>query len=227
MVIKIIKDKFRSSVEFLLTSAKIFKISFLWAHNHHHLWLIIPIFTLLEHAWRYAKLFYKPWVEGNDTFYGLIDHLCGTNCAKFQVLLFSTVLEWSETIHQKSRHCCLYAVNKNAILQGLMTKYLASFEFKFQKTANFRLILAHFLLMSAEKLIYFTFFYMELLINYVGVIVPSFKLFDLVELVLWLFIENTSKFNWVPGPQTLWPVKLTFLRKSRIANITFLEPQMY
>ena len=75
-----------------------------------------------------------------------------------------------------------------------MTKYLQSFEFKFQKRANFGRF-AHFLLTSAEKIIYFAFFFMELLIDYVGVIVPSFKLFDLVELVLWLFIENTSKSN--------------------------------
>ena len=52
-----------SSVEFLLTSAKSSKTSFLWANKQHHLRLIISIFTLLEHA----KLFYNPWVEGNDT----------------------------------------------------------------------------------------------------------------------------------------------------------------
>ena len=61
-----------------------------------------------------------------------------------------------------------------------MTKYLQSFEFKFRKRANFGQIFAHFLLTSAEKVIYFTFFFIELLINYVGVIVPSFKLFDLI-----------------------------------------------
>ena len=65
---------------------------------------------------------------------------------------------------------------------------------------------------------------MELLTNYIGVIVPSFKLFDFV---LWLFIENTSKSNWIPGLQTVWYVKLTSLRKFRIANMTFLKPQMY
>ena len=76
-----------------------------------------------------------------------------------------------------------------------MTKYSQSFEFEFKKRANFGQILAHFLLTSAEKIICFTFFYMELLTNYVGVIAPSFKLFDLAEQVLWLFIENASKSN--------------------------------
>ena len=66
-----------------------------------------------------------------------------------------------------------------------MTKYLQSFEFKFQKRANFGQIFAHFLLTSAEKSISFTFLYMELLTNYVGVIVPSVKFFDLVELQPW------------------------------------------
>ena len=36
---------------------------------------------------------------------------------------------------------------------------------------------------------------MDLLTNNVGTIVQSFKLFDLVELVLWLFIENVPKSN--------------------------------
>ena len=76
-----------------------------------------------------------------------------------------------------------------------MTKFLQSFEFKFQKRANFGQIFAHFLQMSVENLICFTFFFIELLTNYVGVIVPSFKLFDLVERVLWIFIENASKSN--------------------------------
>ena len=53
---------------------------------------------------------------------------------------------------------------------------------------------AHFLL-SAEKLICFSFILMELLTNYVRVIAPRFKLHDLVELVLGLFIENASKSN--------------------------------
>ena len=68
-----------------------------------------------------------------------------------------------------------------------MTKYLQSFEFMFLKTAIFGEIFAHFLLTSAEKLIYFTFFFMELLPNYVAVIVSSFKLFDVVELVLFIY----------------------------------------
>ena len=57
--------------------------------------------------------------------------------------------------------------------------------------------------------------------------VPSFKLFELVELVLLLFIENTSESNWIHGLQADWSVKLTSLRKIRIANITFLKSQMY
>ena len=64
LTIKIIKDnKMRSSVEFLLTSKKISKTSSLWANSQNHLRLIMSIFTLLEHA----KLFYSPWVEGNET----------------------------------------------------------------------------------------------------------------------------------------------------------------
>ena len=76
-----------------------------------------------------------------------------------------------------------------------MTKYLQSFEFKLQKTASYRHIFGHFLLTSTEKLICFTFLLTELLTNYVGVIVPSFKLFDLVKLSLGLFIKSTSKSN--------------------------------
>ena len=75
-----------------------------------------------------------------------------------------------------------------------MTKYLQGVEFKSQKRANFGQIFAHFLLKVAEK-IYFTFFCMELLASYEGVIMPSFKLPDLAELVLQLFIKNTSKSN--------------------------------
>ena len=76
-----------------------------------------------------------------------------------------------------------------------MTKYLQSFEFKFQTRADAGQLFANFLMTSAEKLICFIIFFMELLTNYVGVIAPSFKLFDLAELVLRLFIENTSKSN--------------------------------
>ena len=53
----------RSSVEFLLASAKMSKTSFLWGNEQHYLRLIISIFTLLKHV----KLFYNPWVEENDT----------------------------------------------------------------------------------------------------------------------------------------------------------------
>ena len=101
--------------------------------------------------------------------------------------LSSIVLEWNKIIHQKLRQkilvckisglqnwlkyqeeqltplfcspqiCCVSVVNKKAIFQGFMTKYLQSFEFKSQKRANFGQIFAHFLLTSAEKIIYFTF----------------------------------------------------------------------
>ena len=54
---------------------------------------------------------------------------------------------------------------------------------------------------------------MGLLANYVGVIVPSFKLFDLVELVLRLLIENAPKSNSIPGLQTVWSVKFDILKK--------------
>ena len=76
-----------------------------------------------------------------------------------------------------------------------MTKHLQSFEFKFRKTASYRHIFGHFLLTSAEELVCFTFLFMELSTDYVGVIVPSFKLFGLVKLSLGLFIKNTSKSN--------------------------------
>ena len=36
--------------------------------------------------------------------YGLIDRLSSSNHDKFQILLFSTVLESNEIIHKKSRH---------------------------------------------------------------------------------------------------------------------------
>ena len=123
--------------------------------------------------------------------------------------------------------CCLSAVNKKDIFKGLMTKHFRSFEFKVQKRANFGQIFAYFLLASAEKLICFTFFFMELLTNYVGVIVPGFKLFNLAELALRLFIENAWKSNWIPGLQNVRSVKLMSLRKFRIANITFLKPHLH
>ena len=50
---------------------------------------------------------------------------------------------------------------------------------------------------------------MGLLTNYVGVIVPSFNLFDLVELVLRLLIDNAPKSNSIPGLQTVWKEKRT------------------
>ena len=125
------------------------------------------------------------------------------------------------------RHFVYLQSIKKVIFQGLMTKYLQSFEFKFQKTASYRHIFGHFLLRSAEKLICFTFVFTELLTDYVGVIVPSFKLFGLVKLSLGLSIKNTSKSKWIPGLQTVWSLKLTSLRKFKIANITFLKPQMY
>ena len=87
--------------------------------------------------------------------------------------------------------------------------------------------LLHIFCWHQQKINLFYFFFMKLLINYVGVIVPSFKLFDLVEIALWLFIENTSKSKRIPGLQTVWSSKLTYLRKFRIGNITFLKCQMY
>ena len=54
---------------------------------------------------------------------------------------------------------------------------------------------------------------MGLLTNYVGVIVPSFNLFDLVELVLRLLYDNTPKSNSIPGLQTVWSVKFDILKK--------------
>ena len=36
--------------------------------------------------------------------YKLINQLSRSNCDKFQILLFSTVLEWNEIIHQKLTH---------------------------------------------------------------------------------------------------------------------------
>ena len=104
-----------------------------------------------------------------------------------------------------------------------MTKYFQSFEPNFQKMANFEQSFAHFLLMPADKII-FTFFFIEILINYVRVIVSSFKLFDVVELVLQLFIENAPKSNSIHDLQTVWSVKFTSLRNFRIASITFLKP---
>ena len=132
----------------------------------------------------------------------------------------------TNTIFCSPQTCCLSLVNKKAIFQGLMTKYLQSFKFKFQKGQILDKFLYIFADISGKKNLIF-FFFVELLINYVGVILPSFKLCDLVQPVLWLYIENTSKSNWIPGLQTVWSVKLTFVRKFRIANITFLKPQMY
>ena len=54
---------------------------------------------------------------------------------------------------------------------------------------------------------------MGLLTNYVGVIVPSFNLFGLVELVLRLLIDNAPKSNSIPGLQTVWSVKFDILKK--------------
>ena len=84
-------------------------------------------------------------------------------------------MKTADTISCSSQTPCLSVVNeKKNIFQG--SKYLQNFEFTFQNGPNFE----KSLLTSAEKVIYFTFFFIELLINYVGVIVPSFKLFDLV-----------------------------------------------
>ena len=49
----------------------------------------------------------------------------------------------------------------------------------------------------------------------------SFRLLDLVELVLRLFVVNTSKFNQAPHLQAVCSVKSSSLKKFRIANITF------
>ena len=127
--------------------------------------------------------------------------------------------------------CCLSVVNEKSRISGFNYRIFAKFCVQVPKKGkilNFEgWIFAHFLLKSAEKLIYVTFFYMELLTNYVGVIVPSFKLFYFVELVLRLYIENASKSSCIPGLQTVWSVKLASLRKLRLANITFLKPQMH
>ena len=61
-----------------------------------------------------------------------------------------------------------------------MTKYLQNFEFTFQNGSNFGKTLANFSLLSAEKFKNFSFFFIDLLTNYVGVIVPGFNLSSIV-----------------------------------------------
>ena len=95
-----------------------------------------------------------------------------------------TAISWraANTISCYPQACCSSVVNKKNIFQGLMTKYLQNFEFTFQNGSNFRKTLTNYLLTSAERFKIFTFFFMDLLTNYVGVIVPSF---NLSSIVLW------------------------------------------
>ena len=155
----------------MLTSASEFCQRFkLIRRKINSLRLTISILILLEHL----KLFYSPF---------LLFRACSLQNF-WSVKLAAISRETANIIVCSSQTCCLSVMNKKAIFQGLMMKYLQSFEFKLQKGK---------ILKSAEKLICFTVFLMELLTNYVGVIVPNFKLFDLAELVLRLFIENASK----------------------------------
>ena len=182
------------------------KTSFLWGNEQHNLRLVISIllywnmrscFTTLE--WK-EMIHKKIWL-----FFHFFRDFNLHNFCKISRGTGSAILYSPQTF-------CLSAVNKKVIFQGFMTKYLQGFEFKFQKTASYRHIFGHFLLTSAEELFCFTFLFMELLADYVGAIVSSFKLFGLVKLSLGLFIKNTSKSNWIPGLQTVWSLKLTSLK---------------
>ena len=86
-------------------------------------------------------------------------------------------MKTADTISCSPQTPCLSVVNKKKnIFQGLMTKYLQNFEFTFQHGPNFE----KSLLTSAEKFKNFTFFFTDLLTNYVGVIVPSLNLSSMV-----------------------------------------------
>ena len=147
----------------------------------------------------------KWYIKKFDFFFTFFVILICTISAKYQE-------EQVAPFYILHRHFVYLQSIKKVIFQGFMTKYLQGFEFKFQKTASYRHIFGHFLLTSAEELFCFTFLFMELLADYVGAIVSSFKLFGLVKLSLGLFIKNTSKSNWIPGLQTVWSLKLTSLK---------------
>ena len=103
--------------------------------------------------------------------------------------------------------CWLSVVNKKAIINSSSKKFWA----------NFSKFFAGY---------FFTFFFMELLTNYVEVIVPAFKSFNLVEIVLWLFIKNASKSKWNPGLQTVWNVNSDLL-KSFFENFRCMPIHLY
>ena len=54
--------------------------------------------------------------------YRLIDQLRRSNRAKFQIILFSTVLKWNEIIHQKFRH---FSTFRDFSLQNIWSVKLA------------------------------------------------------------------------------------------------------
>ena len=121
----------------------------------------------------------------------------------------SIVLEWNEIIHQKFRHFSTFSWFYSAKVLVCKTDWNI-------KRAN-----------VARKINFFYFFLYGVIDQLHRSNPAKFQVFDLAELVLRLFIENTSKSNWIHSLQTVWSVKLISLRKFRIANITFLKPQMY
>ena len=89
-----------------------------------------------------------------------------------------TVIPWrtSNTISCSPQTCCLQVVNKKHF-SGLNDEIFAKSWVYFPQRIKFWKTLANFLLLSAEKSKNFTFFFIDLLTNYVGVIVLSFKLY--------------------------------------------------